>query len=40
MLPTLRTPDVKEPTGDPIEDPVKGVMRAGLVDVASKSLRA
>lgn len=40
MLPTLRTPDVKEPTGDPIEDPVRGVMRAGLVEVASKSLRA
>lgn len=43
MLPTLLAPDASEPTGDPIEDPVKCVMSAGLVEVAttaSKSLRA
>lgn len=42
MLPTLRAPDAKEPAGDPIEEPVKWVISAGLVDVAtvaSKSLR-
>lgn len=40
MFPTLRAPAVNEFTGDPIDEPVRWVIRAGLVDVptvASKS---
>jgi hypothetical protein len=43
MFPTFRAPEAKEPTGDPMDEPVRCVMRAGRVDVpmaASKSRRA
>ena len=42
MLPTTRAPEANEPTGEPIEDPVRWVMSAGRVDTiaASKSLSA
>lgn len=32
MFPTIRAPDAKEPTGEPIEEPVRWVIRAGRVD--------
>lgn len=40
MLPTRRAPDVNELIGEPMDDPVKWVIKAGRVDVpiaASKS---
>lgn len=43
MLPTRRAPDANELTGDPTEEPVRCVMRAGRVEVpmaASKSRSA
>jgi hypothetical protein len=43
MLPTFLAPDANDPTGDPIDDPVKWVINAGRVDVpiaASKSFKA
>src|ERR1700761_8504612 len=42
MLPTIRAPFAKEPTGDPIDDPVRCVINAGRVELpttASKSRR-
>lgn len=33
MLPTLRAPAAKEPTGDPMDDPVRCVINAGRVEV-------
>jgi hypothetical protein len=42
MLPTRRAPGLQELTGEPIEEPVKWVIKAGRVEVpiaASKSRR-
>ena len=43
MVPTIRAPDAKEPTGEPMDEQVRCVINAGRVDVptaASKSRRA
>jgi len=37
MFPTLRAPEANEPTGDPTEDPVRCVMRAGRAGVIAAS---
>ena len=42
MFPTIRAPFANVPTGDPRDEPVRCVIRAGRIDVAtaSKSRRA
>jgi hypothetical protein len=42
MLPTMRAPEANDPTGDPMDDPVRCVISAGRVEVPtaiSKSRR-